>query len=336
MSYKFYTMILREKVQEIPKLNLPWPPLAYDLTMDNVRKVVPCELFNMLAWTCGFSSEPTLSEYVPIEGKSSTKLTSIAQDLVNLASGGRNSTAKSIALAMALRQLTGSASVISLLSGFGHCMSHSYVLCHETALAQMHISNDSAIPPGFVSDVPTTLAWDNDDFSEETRSGKGTTHITGGIIIQREQSTSIELEKRDSIPRSRSIPAPSKDINPYFLGKRKTINLNNAMQNKEIEEEHYVLPQIDAKKKDLAFCLCRYLGRSSTIPNWIGFNTRLTVNRNIPTQSKFGYLRVIDASPTELSRVNEILSRSEELPTNWTSSICAWCLMKLFMPKFNI
>ena len=178
-------LILRQKVQEIPKLNLPWPPLASDLTMDNVRKVVPCELFNVLAWICGFSSEPTLNEYVPIEGKNSAKLTSIAQDLVNLASGGRNPTPKSIALAMALRQLTGSASVISLLSGLGHCMSHSFVLCYETALAQMNISNDSAIPPGFVSDVPTTLAWDNDDFSEGTRSGKGTTHITGGIIIQR-------------------------------------------------------------------------------------------------------------------------------------------------------
>ena len=42
-------MILREKVQEIPKLNLPWPPLASDLTMDNVQKVVPCEPYNMLA-----------------------------------------------------------------------------------------------------------------------------------------------------------------------------------------------------------------------------------------------------------------------------------------------
>ena len=70
-------MIFHEKVQEIPKLNLPWPTLASDLTMDNVKKVVPCELYNMLACTCGFSSEPTLSEYVPIEGKNSTKLTSI-------------------------------------------------------------------------------------------------------------------------------------------------------------------------------------------------------------------------------------------------------------------
>ena len=41
-------MILREKIQE-PKLNLPWPPLASDLTMDNVKKVVLCELYNMLA-----------------------------------------------------------------------------------------------------------------------------------------------------------------------------------------------------------------------------------------------------------------------------------------------
>ena len=186
-------------------------------------------------------------------------------------------------------------------------MSHSFVLCHETALVQMNISNESAIPPGFVSDVPTILAWDNDDFSEETRSGKGTTHITGGIIIKREKSTSALLQRRDSIPRSRSLPAPSKDINPYFLGKRKTVNLNDAMQNKEIEEEHHILPQIDGKKKDLAFCLCRYLGRSSAIPNWTVFNTRLAVNRNIPTQSKLGYLPVIDASPTELSTVNEML-----------------------------
>jgi hypothetical protein len=87
-------LILCQNLQEMPKLNLPWPLLASDLTTDNVRKVVPCELFNVLAWICGFSPEATLSEYVPIEGKNSTKLTSIAQDLVNLASGGRNPTSQ--------------------------------------------------------------------------------------------------------------------------------------------------------------------------------------------------------------------------------------------------
>ena len=306
-------LILKKKVHEIPKLDLPWPPLASDLTMTNVKKMVPCELFNTLAWICGFSSEPTLNNYVEIDHKESAKLMSITQDLVNLASNQRNPTPKSIALAMALRQLTGSASVISLLSGLGHCMSYSFVLSHETALAQLNISKDSTVPPGFIGNVPTTLAWDNDDFSEETRSGKGTTHITGGIIIQRDAAVSYELERRESISRRKSVLAPSKDFEPYFLGKRKTVNLNDAMQNYEIGEEHHVEPQNDAKKKDLAFTLCRHLGKGITLPNWTGFNTKLIYKRDIPTQSKIGYLPIIDASPTELSTVKEILNQSEKI-----------------------
>ena len=178
-------LILRKKVMELPKLNLPWPPLVSDLTMENAKKSGPCEVFDMLTWVCDLSSEPTLNGYVTLDDKKNAKLTSITQDLVNL-----------------LRQLTGSSSVVSLLNGLGHCMSHSFVLNHETALAQLNISRDSAIPPGFISNTPTILVWDNDDFSEETRSGKGTTHITGGIIIEDEEFTR-EIQERKSIPRSR-------------------------------------------------------------------------------------------------------------------------------------
>ena len=264
-------MIIRQKLQENPSLNLPWPPLASDLSIANMQKVVPCELFNVLAWICGFSSEPTLSEYVEIQDKENSKLMSIAQDLVNVASGGRKPTPKSIALDMALRQMTGSASVISLLNGLGHCMSHSYVLSHETALAQLNISMDSAVPPGCVTNVPTTLAWDKDDFCEETKSGKGTTHITGGIIIQRSQTTADDAEIRKSIPRSTSLPAPSNDIGPYFLGKRKTVSLKNSAVGLEIEEEGHVVSQLEAKKNDLAIALTRELGNISGLPNWTGF-----------------------------------------------------------------
>ena len=49
-----------------------------------------------------------------------------------------------------------------------------------------------AISPAFIIDVPTIFAWDTDDSTEETRSGKRTAHITGGIIIQREQSIATE------------------------------------------------------------------------------------------------------------------------------------------------
>ena len=60
---------------------------------------------------------------------------------------------------------------------------------HKTALAQLNSLDYYAIPPGFIIDVPTIFAWDPDDSTEETRSGKRTAHITGGIIIQREQSS---------------------------------------------------------------------------------------------------------------------------------------------------
>ena len=47
----------------------------------------------------------------------------------------------------------------------------------------------------FIIDVPTIFAWDTDDSTEETRSGKRTAHITGGITIQREQSITTELRR---------------------------------------------------------------------------------------------------------------------------------------------
>ena len=68
-------------------------------------------------------------------------------------------------------------------------MSHKFVLRHETALAQLSTSDTVTMPLGFSKKVSATLAWDNDDFCEETRSGKGTTHVTGGIILQRSDDT---------------------------------------------------------------------------------------------------------------------------------------------------
>ena len=85
------------------------------------------------------------------------------------------------------------------------------------------------------------------------------------------------------------------------------------MIGKEIGEDHHTEPQIDAKKKDLAFCLCRYLGSRINFPNWTGFNTKLVSERSIPTQSRIGYLPIIDASPTEFSTVKEILRQSEKI-----------------------
>ena len=92
-------LILRKKVMELPKLNLLRPRLPSDLTMENAKKSVPCELFNMLPGVCNLSSEPTLNRYVTLGEKKNAKLMSVTQDLVNFSSRRRNPTPKSIALA---------------------------------------------------------------------------------------------------------------------------------------------------------------------------------------------------------------------------------------------
>ena len=218
------SLLLRTKIKSSPVFNTPWPPRAVDITKENAEKIVSPILFNVLAWICGFSDEPQLDDYVIVKDSQHCKLMTIAQDLLFVASSGQNATPKTISLAMAMRQLTGSSTVLNLLNHFGHCMSHEYVLRHETALAQINISSEGALPPGFSKHEFTTIAWDNDDFCEETKTGKGTTHVTGGIIIQR-QSYEAEESERASIPRSSSLKLVPDEIAPYLPGKRVTVDL---------------------------------------------------------------------------------------------------------------
>ena len=275
----------------------------------NAEKIIIPILFNVFAWICGFSDEPQLDDYViVIKDSQHCKLMSIAQDLLFVASNGQNTTPKSISLAMAMRQLTGSSTVLKLLNHFGHCMSHEYVLHHETALAQINISTEGTLPPGFCKHEYTTLAWDNHDFCEETKMGKGTTHVTGGIILQR-QSDKIQESERLSIPRSLSS---SLELAPYLLGKRLTVDLYEALDGVSIDECEYLTKQKTLKMLDLSLVVCRSQQDERLFPNWTGFNTLLQTSE-IPVLSKVGYLPIINAPPTEMSTINAILKKSKEI-----------------------
>ena len=278
-----------------------------------MKKVVDPILFNFLAWICGFSEDPQLDSYVSVKDTHYSKLMSVSQDLLFIASDGKKATPKSISLAMALRQLTGSSSVLKLVNNFGHCMSHRYALRHETALAQVNISSQGTLPPGFSKNQFTTLAWDNDDFCEETKTGKGTTHITGGIIIQRHCSEAEETEAvRENLKRSSSLKLAPDEIEPYVLGRKVTVDLKEALNWVSTEESFYVPAKDAAQKVDLSFVLCRAMQDESLLPNWTGFNTLLQ-EQEIPVLSKIGYLPIINASPTEISTINAILQRSTQI-----------------------
>ena len=303
------SMLLKGTISKIQGLQVPWPPVAADISIANVQEIVTPTLFNFFAWTLRFSDEAQTDSYVAVTEKQKLRIFSLVQDMIFVSSNGKKFTPKSLSLAMAMRQLTGSSKVINLLNQFGHCMSNNFALRHETGLAELSISDNGVIPTGVRKNQNIAIAWDNDDFLEDTKSGKDTTHVTGGIIIQRDYGE-VETEKtsRVNILRSSSLNYVPDQIAPFNLGKRVTVDLRNALEGTDISEKAHKQPQNRAKKLDLSFILCQ-MWKTGHIPNWTGYNT-LLCRESIPQMSKVTYLPVIDASATELSTINAVLQRS--------------------------
>lgn len=241
------------------------------------------------------------------------KVLSIAQDLIFLASRGKKQTPKHWALGMTIRHLTNSSQLIGILNGLGHCVSHSSVLEHDTALATVQLKQDSIIPPGMNKNIFSTLVWDNNDFGEETLTGKGTTHNTNGILIQRATNDDVPDNATDKInlPRSKSrtLSLPVSDLPLYAAKKKKGPSPMDVELEKEVDIQLLKTPQVI----NFAFCLSKFPAVSERdLPGWTGFNTMLARCEQ-PVHSNIGYLPVIDASPTEMKTVQAILLKSLEI-----------------------
>ncbi len=239
---------------------------------------------------------------------------SLVQDLIFIHSNGNKFTPKSLSLAMAMRQLTGSSKVITLLNQFGHCVSHNFVLCHETALAEINVSNEGAIPATIARLQNVMMAWDNDDFCKDTKSGKETTHVTGGIIIQRNHADSEEPDvTRKTVSRSSSLPQIPDEISPYVMGRRVSIQLSDALERLDLYSPIYKEQQNVGRKLDFSFVACRsFRDDDAKLPNWTGFNTLLCADK-IPALSKIVYLPIINGPATEYATINTILERSTQI-----------------------
>lgn len=115
------SMQMKEVIAAVSKPT-KWPPEAEDMTLEDAQRVVPPQLYNSLAWTCGLSSqlEDDQEGYVKVGTKKERqKLLSICQDIVSLAHRGRIMTPKQYALGMTVRHLTGSSTLINILNGLG-------------------------------------------------------------------------------------------------------------------------------------------------------------------------------------------------------------------------
>ena len=175
-------MLLKRKISNIQGLQVPWPPVAAVMSIENVQEIVQPTLFNFLAWTLGFFNEAQIESYAAVTDKQKSRLFSLVQDVIFISSSEKKITPKPWSLAMATRQLTASSKVINVLNQFGHCMSNNFALRYETGLAELSISANGVIPAGIRKNQNIAIAWDDDDFLEDTKTGKDTTRKWQRII----------------------------------------------------------------------------------------------------------------------------------------------------------
>lgn len=167
------SMALKEtievKCKTTPKMARP--PTSQDLNLDTALNMTPTELYNVIAWTTAMTTEfpAGMSVRVSVGEEENQNILSLCQDMMNLATRGWLLMVKHCTLAMTIRHPTGSAQLIGILNGLGHCSSNSQVLEHDTALAELQMQRGSTyIPSSITAQLPATLVWDNNDFGEKT------------------------------------------------------------------------------------------------------------------------------------------------------------------------
>lgn len=232
-------------------------------------------------------------------------------------------TPKHVLLPRAVKNLTGSTEVVSILNRFGHGMSRSQLQAIENDLAEKQLDKEIGVclPSNCQPNVFATFCWDNNDLSEETLSGKGTTHCTNGIVIQKKvdgcapkPAQTVSTQNRGQ----RSTTLVPDFVLPYSAGKRVGPSRAVPVDVEILEKTKQILCQRQAQHVDFAWFLARLPLQETlfdaddhlyqTVPGWSAFNAK-TQDTNVKC-SVIGYSQVIDASPTELATVYTVLKRS--------------------------
>jgi hypothetical protein len=111
------------------------------------------------------------------------KIESSCQDAVFNVDNGTRKTRKQILLAMAVKSMTGSKQLVTILNRLGNVISYSKVEEIETSLAASILERKESCPPGVSGESGVVgLAFDNYEELCYTLSGANTLHDTMGIL----------------------------------------------------------------------------------------------------------------------------------------------------------
>ena len=136
-----------EKLQNA--VNVPMGlPHPKDLTLNNAKRTVPCQLFNMMVRVTGATENFTDEGFLPLHEGKERKVLNLCQDVMHIAHRGRLFLPNQVFLRMTLRHINGSSDIIQLLNGYGLCQSYAKVFEHDTALALQEEFGSSRLSKG--------------------------------------------------------------------------------------------------------------------------------------------------------------------------------------------
>ena len=132
-------------------------------------------------------------------------------------SGGKLLPEKHLSIGFAVKALTGSKNVVTLMNRYGHCASSETIRRTDMSLEATINDKKNVVPDGIrkLSFLSTGAAWDNFDINLETPSGKNTIYHTYRICYQKnvvgdlDTQAEVPLEKTNRKRRFSKVSQPT-------------------------------------------------------------------------------------------------------------------------------
>lgn len=311
---------LRSCIKNIDVHPLPRRVTANDIIQGECN--IPQQLFDFIQ---NLVQGPNISD--DNSDKYNVKITSICSDIIYAVTKGRCKPAKNLNLGLAIKSLTNSRQVISMLNKYGHTIGYNLAEELETEMTYTSIEENTVIPAGIIAanGYSTHVAFDNFDRFVDTTSGKDTMHDTVGIIYQ---FSSAETDNFDDVEATTSSASPfdgneneegpvrkrrrfseiSRQVRPYYTKPKTSMQLITVDSYTSTMDLCKGATEI-ATDKDLLWIMS--LSRIDSVPMWLGYNCMMSIDHS-ETQ-KIEYLAPINSSPTSYAVVNETLIIAKEI-----------------------
>lgn len=316
---------LRNEVKNVESRKLP-----ENLTVDDVLRgecEIPDKLFEFM---CNLVQGPDIRR--KISEDDNVKIKSLCSDIIYIITKGRIKPAKHLALGLAVKSITSSRKVLTILNRYGHTVGYNLAEELETELTYSAYKDDNLIPTGIkaVNGLSTHVAFDNFDRYVDTCSGKDTLHDTVGIIYQFDRAENIprpgiEVTELSLFQQNQESKKNDNEIAPPPRKRRKYEEIPREIRpfNKKPTSKMILIPSEEiveaiadcrineemAIERDLLWAIS--LSQINYTPMWLGYNCKTILDSS--TIQKVDYLPPINASPTSYSVVHETLCLAKDI-----------------------